>query len=128
MDINNIQCAKADKGKLPISLVPMEIIRNIAAIRKYGEEKYHAPNNWVLVEKQRYIDAMWRHLIAYQEGEILDAESGLPHLWHAACNMAFILEMESPNWENHKKELMASDHKLQAQLKEYAKEIKEDNK
>ena len=54
----NIQCAKADKGKLPISLVPMEIIRNIAAIRKYGEEKYHAPNNWVLVDKKRYIDEL----------------------------------------------------------------------
>lgn len=23
----------------------------------------------------------------------LDAESGLPHLWHAACNLAFLCEM-----------------------------------
>lgn len=120
----NIQCAKADKGKLPISLVPMFIIKCIAAIRKYGEEKYHAPNNWVLVDKQRYVDAMWRHLIAYQEGEIYDKESGLPHLWHAACNMAFILEMESPDWDVHKQQLIASDPKLQEQLKKYM----EDNK
>lgn len=109
---DNIQFAKADKGKLPISLVPMEIIRNIAAIRQYGKEKYNAPNNWVIVEKQRYIDAMWRHLIAYQEGHDVDDESGLPHLWHAACNMAFILEMESPDWENHKQQLIESDPKL----------------
>ncbi len=120
----NIQCAKADKGKLPISLVPMTIVKDIAAIRKYGEEKYHAPNNWVLVDKQRYVDAMWRHLIAYQEGEVYDKESGLPHLWHAACNMAFILEMESPDWEIHKQQLIASDPKLQEQLKKYM----EDNK
>lgn len=120
----NIQCAKADKGKLPISLVPMFIIKCIAAIRKYGEEKYHAPNNWVLVDKQRYVDAMWRHLIAYQEGEIYDKESGLPHLWHAACNMAFILEMESPDWNVRKQQLIASDPKLQEQLKKYM----EDNK
>lgn len=120
----NIQCAKADKGKLPISLVPMFIIKCIAAIRKYGEEKYHAPNNWVLVDKQRYVDAMWRHLIAYQEGEIYDKESGLPHLWHAACNMAFILEMESPDWDARKQQLIASDPKLQEQLKKYM----EDNK
>lgn len=120
----NIQCAKADKGKLPISLVPMTIIKDIAAIRKYGEEKYHAPNNWVLVDKQRYVDAMWRHLIAYQEGEIYDKESGLPHLWHAACNMAFILEMESPDWDVRKQQLIASDPKLQEQLKKYM----EDNK
>ena len=120
----NIQCAKADKGKLPISLVPMTIIKDIAAIRKYGEEKYHAPNNWVLVDKQRYVDAMWRHLIAYQEGEEYDKESGLPHLWHAACNMAFILEMESPDWDVRKQQLIASDPKLQEQLKKYM----EDNK
>lgn len=120
----NIQCAKADKGKLPISLVPMFIIKCIAAIRKYGEEKYHAPNNWVLVDKQRYVDAMWRHLIAYQEGEEYDKESGLPHLWHAACNMAFILEMESPDWDVRKQQLIASDPKLQEQLKKYM----EDNK
>lgn len=120
----NIQCAKADKGKLPISLVPMFIIKCIAAIRKYGEEKYHAPNNWVLVDKQRYVDAMWRHLIAYQEGEIYDKESGLPHLWHAACNMAFILEMESPDWNVRKQQLIASDPKLHEQLKKYM----EDNK
>lgn len=120
----NIQCAKADKGKLPISLVPMFIIKCIAVIRKYGEEKYHAPNNWVLVDKQRYVDAMWRHLIAYQEGEIYDKESGLPHLWHAACNMAFILEMESPDWNVRKQQLIASDPKLQEQLKKYM----EDNK
>ena len=120
----NIQCAKADKGKLPISLVPMTIIKDIAAIRKYGEEKYHAPNNWVLVDKQRYVDAMWRHLIAYQEGEKYDKESGLPHLWHAACNMAFILEMESPDWDVRKQQLIASDPKLQEQLKKYM----EDNK
>lgn len=120
----NIQCAKADKGKLPISLVPMTIIKDIAAIRKYGEEKYHAPNNWVLVDKQRYVDAMWRHLIAYQEGEEYDKESGLPHLWHAACNMAFILEMESPDWNVRKQQLIASDPKLQEQLKKYM----EDNK
>lgn len=120
----NIQCAKADNGKLPISLVPMTIIKDIAAIRKYGEEKYHAPNNWVLVDKQRYVDAMWRHLIAYQEGEIYDKESGLPHLWHAACNMAFILEMESPDWDVRKQQLIASDPKLQEQLKKYM----EDNK
>ena len=120
----NIQCAKSDKGKLPISLVPMTIIKDIAAIRKYGEEKYHAPNNWVLVDKQRYVDAMWRHLIAYQEGEEYDKESGLPHLWHAACNMAFILEMESPDWDVRKQQLIASDPKLQEQLKKYM----EDNK
>ena len=50
--------AKADSGKLQISLVPTEIIRAIAKIRMYGNEKYHSPSNWTSVEKRRYIDAL----------------------------------------------------------------------
>lgn len=71
---------------------------------------------------------MWRHLIAYQEGEELDEESGLPHLWHAACNMAFILEMESKNWNIHKQLLINSDPKLKEQLKEYMNKSNEEDK
>lgn len=40
------QAAKTDAGKLQLTLVPREIIRAIAAIRMYGNEKYHDPENW----------------------------------------------------------------------------------
>ena len=113
------QFAKADSGKIPISLVPPEIVRACAAVRAYGRDKYHAPNNWVLVEKQRYIDAMMRHLLSYLEGDLIDEESGLPHLWHAACNMSFIIEMEKDNWEEIKHRLMSADPKLKDQIKTY---------
>ena len=42
--------AKADKGKLKLSLVPTQIIRDIAQVREYGCEKYHDPDNWKSVE------------------------------------------------------------------------------
>lgn len=91
------QTAKADAGKLQLTLVPTEIIRDIARVRMYGNKKYHDPDNWKTVEPERYREALYRHLLAYVDDPYgVDEESGLPHLWHAACNMAFLCEMEKP--------------------------------
>jgi hypothetical protein len=91
----NEQSAKADSGKLQLTLVPRQIIRCIAVIRMYGNKKYHDPENWRQVSKERYRDAAFRHFLAYlDDPRGKDAESGLPHLWHLACNIAFLCEME----------------------------------
>lgn len=92
--------AKRDQGKPKISLVPPQIIRDIAEVREYGNEKYGDPNNWKTVEKQRYVDALMRHLLSYiEDPDGVDEESGIRHYKHAACNLAFICEMER-NKEN----------------------------
>lgn len=88
------QEAKADRGKLRLTLVPPSLVRAVAQIREFGCKKYHDPENWRQVEPQRYRDALYRHMLAYFDGEKFDKESGLPHLWHAACNIAFLIEME----------------------------------
>lgn len=89
------QSVKADAGKLRLTLVPRKIIRAIAVIRQYGVEKYKDPDNWKNVEIERYRDAAFRHFLAYlDDPKGVDAESGLPHLWHLACNIAFLCEME----------------------------------
>ena len=89
------QQAKADAGKPRLTLVPTEIIRNIATIREYGNRKYGSAENWRTVEVERYRDAAYRHLLAYiDDPASVDEESGLPHLWHLACNVAFLCEME----------------------------------
>lgn len=94
-DIVSDQAFKADAGKARLSLVPTEIIYAIARIREYGVEKYHDPDNWKKVDPQRYRDALFRHLLAYiRDPQSVDEESGLPHLWHMACNIAFLCEME----------------------------------
>lgn len=91
----NSQLAKADAGKLELCLVPRNIIRCIARVRMYGNQKYHDPENWRTVEVPRYRDALFRHLLAYlDDPQGVDEESGLPHLWHLACNVAFLCEME----------------------------------
>ena len=92
------QTAKADAGKPRLSLVPTQIIWDIAEIREYGCKKY--PNggvdNWKQVEEDRYWDAAYRHFLrCLKDHKAVDPESGLPHLWHCMCNLAFIAEMEA---------------------------------
>lgn len=89
------QEAKADAGKLRPTLVPVSLITAVAAIREYGCKKYSDPDNWKRVEPQRYRDALYRHWLAYLDGQYYDQESNLPHLWHVACNVAFLIEMEA---------------------------------
>jgi len=91
----NDQNAKADAGKPRLSLVPPQIMWEIAAVRGYGCNKY--PNggteNWRNVEMDRHFDAMVRHIFrAWYDHSKIDPESGLKHLSHAACDLAFILE------------------------------------
>lgn len=91
----NNQEVKADYGKPKCSLVPSEIVRCIARIREYGTAKYKDPENWKNVEVERYRDAMYRHMLSYiDDPNGLDEESGFPHLWHIACNVAFLCELE----------------------------------
>lgn len=94
-DANNDQQVKADAGKPRPTLTPVSLIDAVTAVRMYGNEKYHDPENWRQVEPQRYRDALYRHWLAYLKGEKCDQESGLPHLWHLATNAAFLIEMES---------------------------------
>lgn len=91
----NKQEAKADSGKPRLTLVPRKILFDIARVREYGNKKYGSSENWKQVEPERYRDAAFRHLCAYLDDPTgTDEESGLPHLWHLACNVAFLCEME----------------------------------
>ena len=88
------QAVKADAGKPRLSLAPMRIVEAIARVREYGCKKYSDPDNWKKVDRTRYVDAMLRHALAYvRDPDGVDEESGLPHLWHLACNVAFLVEM-----------------------------------
>ena len=95
LDSDLSQTAKADAGKPRLTLVPRAIIWAVARIREYCNKKYKDPDNWKQVEPERYRDAAYRHFLAYlDDPKGRDEESGLPHLWHLACNIAFLCEME----------------------------------
>ena len=94
------QDAKFDGGKAQLTLVPTQIFFDIARIREYGVKKYKDPENWKRVEIERYRDAMYRHWLAYvNDPHGLDEESGMPHLWHVACNCAFLCAMEKRKYD-----------------------------
>ena len=95
MKAENDQTIKADAGKLMLTLVPRKIIWAIAKIRQYGIKKYGSSENWMEVDVERYRNAAFRHFLKYLDcpGSV-DKESGLPHLYHCCCNLAFLCELE----------------------------------
>ena len=89
------QLAKAYSGKPSLTLVPLQILYDIAEVREYGVTKYTDPDNWKRVELERYRDAALRHFLAYLKNPSgVDDESAIPHLKHLACNIAFLCELE----------------------------------
>lgn len=113
----NNQLAKADAGKPKLTLVPRQIIFDIAEVREYGNKKYGNPENWKDVEIERYRDAAYRHFMAYLDNPYgADEESGIRHLKHLACNIAFLCELENP---------MRRKEELIKQIQEAKREIEE---
>lgn len=88
---------KFDSGKPRWSLLMGgcgKALAGVAAVLTFGAAKY-AAHSWKQVEnnKERYRDAMYRHLNAIESGEDLDPESGLAHWDHVACNALFLSEL-----------------------------------
>ena len=91
--INEAQ--KHDDGKLRYDLVPPSAEEALARVLTFGAQKYE-DNSWQKLEdgEGRYYSALRRHLTAWRRGEKLDVESGMSHLAHALCNVAFLLHFE----------------------------------
>ena len=95
------QSLKADVGKPHLTLVPNDIIFAIARVREYGVDKYKTVDGWRDVSVERYRNAAYRHWLAYlDDPQGVDDESGLPHLHHAACNIAFLVALEGGHDQN----------------------------
>lgn len=102
MNYDSGQKVKSDAGKPRLTLVPLQIIYDVARVREYAVNgKYKDPDNWKQVSVERYRDAMFRHLCAYvKDPHGKDEESGLPHLWHLATNIAFLCELEKESFND----------------------------
>lgn len=86
---------KFDQDKPMFGLIPPYMEEEVARVLTFGAGKY-AEDNWQVVPngKKRYLNAMRRHIHAFQKGEINDPETGLHHMAHAICCAMFIGEAD----------------------------------
>jgi len=85
---------KYDAGKPRPGLIPATALDEAGKVLAYGAIKYK-PNSWQNIPhaKERYLDALLRHIIAYMSGEVVDEESGLHHMSHAMVNCMFLIQL-----------------------------------
>ena len=85
---------KNDSDKPDLSLVPRVAIEQIAKALMYGERKYNRHNYLKGFNSNRLIAATLRHVLAWQDGEDCDPESGLSHLAHALAGLSMLLDCQ----------------------------------
>lgn len=77
---------------LPSDVVMFQVLQGVVRVLEFGAKKY-AAWNWIQgMSFDRLAQACARHLMA---GDCLDAESGLPHIYHALCEAMFLMEFEA---------------------------------
>ena len=83
-------------GKNPLELVPPSLIFAVGEVLKAGAAKY-APRNWERgMSHTTVLGCLLRHVFKYASPfhSDFDEETGLHHLWHAACNVAMLIEYQ----------------------------------
>lgn len=75
-------------------ILPTKAFEDTAKVLTFGASKYalnqwRAGGSWLAV-----CDSALRHVFAIERGEQNDTESGLPHIAHVLCNIAFLIEFE----------------------------------
>lgn len=85
---------KYDGGKTRLDLVPVTLTEGVGEVLTFGAQKYSAHNWRQGIAYSRILGSIERHYSEFKRGIDIDPESGLSHLKHLACNVAFLLEFE----------------------------------
>lgn len=86
--IKNEPALRFDAEKSRVDLIPPEFIEELGrhygiGARKYAERNWEKGMSW-----SRCYSSAQRHMLAFWQGEDIDAETGTPHVIAAAWNMA----------------------------------------
>ncbi len=82
---------KKKEYKPDYTLIPFEALEEVVKVLEFGKEKYPA-NDWEKQDFDKHYRSLLRHVINAKQGN--DAESGLPHLAHAACRILMMLALQ----------------------------------
>lgn len=93
---------KDTAGKPRYSLLSQKALLAIIKVREYGNLKYNGDTH-ATVSLEDWWNAAQRHMWAHQAGEILDPESGLPHLHHALTSLFLLAANEPESKSNESK-------------------------
>lgn len=83
---------KHDQDKPRVDLISRCAVEGLGRVLGFGAGKYTADNWRGGFEWRRLIGAAQRHLLAFQDGDDIDPESGLPHIDHLGCCWMFLSE------------------------------------
>lgn len=89
-----VAAIKADGGKPRMDLIAPEALMALGCVLDFGAKKYAARNWEKGMSWGRVHAAVMRHLMAWQGGQDMDEESGMPHLWHALTGIHFLVAYE----------------------------------
>lgn len=90
-----MKAEKDDTGKPSITMIPSGPLKDLAQVFMFGAKKYGKGNWKEGFVYSRLLDAVYRHMMAWFEGEDLDPESGLPHLSHATWGLVILRYFET---------------------------------
>ena len=83
-----------NEGKTQLDLIPPSVLEGLGKVLTFGAMRYGANNYRRGMKWSNVINSLLRHINAFRDGEDFDKESGLSHLDHAMCNLAFLKEFQ----------------------------------
>lgn len=90
IDGAGVKGSMTDATKPPLSLIDPTFILGLGAVLGFGAKKY-AAGNWLRGMKwSEVMNGIKRHIASIEMGEMLDSDSGLPHVYHASCGIMFL--------------------------------------
>lgn len=82
---------KDDGGKPMMHLFPPDALIGACEVMSHVVRSgRYLKGNWVGLPPERIYDSVMRHLLAYQSGELIDPDTGLPHLDHLTCDAGML--------------------------------------
>lgn len=86
---------KNDGGKIDYTLLLKDLpgsVKSVVKVLELGCKRY-GRTNYSKVESERYEKSVLRHIMSHLSGDLIDKDSGEPHLSHAICGLLFLVEV-----------------------------------